>query len=568
MSQTVTQFNNPDVEAYRLGLLGDTQGLVRNQQIGRQVQGLRGQINPDTGLSYTDTEIAAALSTAGTGVEGEEGYVAPTTYDPDYISSISQDAVFQPPDQKVAGLTGNQTQAMDLASQGVGSYKPYLDTGMGTIGQGVDMVNEGVDFSMAGTTDSMAGMGAASTQGQGVADLTSANARALNAPLAAGLGSSTQGALGAAAQGQLDANQAANLARQSTLAAQNQLGAASDFGLGTAKSGIAQLMGSSAEFDPRGIGAYNSPYQDEVVAATLADLERVAARRERDARDAATNQAVSMGAFGSSGYERALDRSISPIQEELDRNTASTIAQVRSQGYESSAQRAMSAFEAARNRQLAAAQATGQLGQAGAGTSASAAQAGGQLGLGAEQLAQGSALQGAKLNLDASQMEAANAQSLATTGLNIEQLAATTGMNAASLAGDMAARSGALAQSQGSLMTTAGGQLGQLGIQQAGMGELDQALRRNDVSDLMSTGGIQQTNDQAVLDAMRMNDMQSYQLPFQETGFLSDIYAGVPTSASTVTSGSANSASPFMQAATLGIGGLSAAAGASKAGLF
>jgi hypothetical protein len=467
---------------------------------------------------------------------------------------------------------------------------------MGTIGQGVDMVNEGVDFAMAGTTDAMAGMKDASAKGQGVADLTSANARALNNPLRQSLASSTQGALSAAAQGQLDvaqgqigaaqgqigADQAAALARKSTLAAQNQLGAAADFGLGTAKSGIAQLMGASAEFDPSGIGAYNSPYQDEVVAATLADLERVAARRERDARDAATNQAVSMGAFGSSGYERALDRSINPIQEELDRNTASTIAQVRSQGYESSAQRAMSAFEAARNRQLAAAQATGQLGQAGAGTSASAAQAGGQLGLGAEQLAQGSALQGAKLGLEgaqlglegaklglnASQMEAANAQSLATTGLNIEQLAATTGMNAASLAGDMAARSGALAQSQGSLMTTAGGQLGQLGVQQAGMGELDQSLRRNDVSDLMSTGGIQQTNDQAVLDAMRMNDMQSYQLPFQETGFLSDIYAGVPTSSSTVTSGSANSASPFMQAATLGIGGLSAAAGASRAGLF
>tara|TARA_R110000787_G_scaffold71509_3_gene159071 strand:+ start:289 stop:2037 length:1749 start_codon:yes stop_codon:yes gene_type:complete len=582
MNQTVTQYNDPNIEAYRLGLLGDTQGLVRNQQIGRQVQGLRGQLNPATGLAYTDTEIAAALSTAGTGVEGEEGYVAPTTYDPKYISSISQDAVFQPPDQKVAGLTGNQTQAIDLASSGVGSYQPFLDTGMGTIGQGVGAVNQGigsvnqgVDFATQGTNAALTGMQGASNQGQGVASLTSSNARALNAPFGAGLNSSTQGALGAAAQGQFGANQAANLARQSTLSAQNQLGAAADFGLGTAKSGIAQLGGASAEFDPSGIGAYNSPYQDQVVEATLADLERVAARRERAARDTATNQAVSMGAYGSSGYERALDRSINPIQEELDRNTASTIAQVRSQGYESSAQRAMAAFEAARNRQLATAQATGQLGQAGAGTSASAAQAGGQLGLGAEQLAQGSALQGAKLGLDASQMQGANAQALATTGLSIEQLAASTGMSAASLAGEMANRSGALAQSQGSLMTNAGsqlgqlgGQLGQLGVQQAGMGELGQALRRNDVSDLMSTGGIQQTNDQAVLDAMRMNDMQSYQLPFQETGFLSDIYAGVPTSSSTVTSGSNNSASPFMQAATLGIGGLSAAAGAAKAGLF
>jgi hypothetical protein len=127
---------------------------------------------------------------------------------------------------------------------------------------------------------------------------------------------------------------------------------------------------------------------------------------------------------------------------------------------------------------------------------------------------------------------------------------------------------GAMNQAGGAALGNLGSQLGTMGIQQAGMGELEQSLRRNDVSDLLTTGGIQQTNDQAVLDAIKMNDMQSYQLPFQETGFLGDIYAGVPTSSSTVTSGSTNSASPFMQAATLGIGGLSAAAGASRAGLF
>ena len=770
MVQTTTQYMNPDVEAYRLGLLGDTQGLVRNQQIGRQVQGLRGQINPDTNAAYTDAEIAGLLSTPGSGTEGEDGYVAPTNYDPAYISSISQDAVFQPPDQKVAGLTTNQTDAIDLTARGVGSYKPYIQQGSSTLNQGIGSVNAGRNMVGQGTTlggifaqegmndlqnagiNSQTAAGqyaggmtdqAALTQGelsglgtsaqfiagqagnqlnqigssaQGVADRaiaggatvlgnqraglaqaegmmnqavaggqrgletgtanaragtgratdalygagqaatgiaadTTARARNLSAPLEGRLGSSTQGGLSEAAQGQLGADQAAYLARQSTAAAQGQLGQASDFGLGTAKSGIAQLAGASAQFDPSGIGAYNSPYQDEVVASTLADLERVAARRERDAREAATNQAVSMGAFGSSGYQRALDRSVDPIREELDRNTASTVAQLRSQGYESSAQRAQAAFENARNRQIQTAQATGQLGQAGAGTSASAAQAGGQLGLGAEGLAQGSALQGAALGLDARKFESANAQAIAATGLSIEQLAAQTGLNAQQIAGNFAKDAGqlagTLAQQAGALslqgnqlaqgattsagnaimqgintassnaiqggqmgigaqqgagnlrlagenqaigaasnyanlgldygaMNQAGGvalgnlgsQLGTMGIQQAGMGELEQSLRRNDVSDLLTTGGIQQTNDQAVLDAIRMNDQQSYQLPFQETGFLSDIYAGVPTSSSTVTSGSTNSASPFMQAATLGIGGLSAAAGASKAGLF
>ena len=770
MSQTQTQYYNPDIEAYRLGLLSDTQGLVRNQQLGRQVQGLRGQINPDTNVAYTDAEIAGLLSTPGSGTEGEDGYVAPTNYDPEYISSISRDAVFQPPDQKVAGLTTNQTDAIDLAARGVGSYKPYIQQGSSTLNQGIGSVNAGRNMVSQGTTlggifaqegmndlqnagirsqmaagqyatgmvdqataaqnqlnqigssaqgvadraiagganvlgnqraglaqsegmmnqavaggqqgldtgtanaragtgratDALYGAGQAAT---GIAADTTARARNLNAPLESRLGSSTQGGLSEAAQGQLGADQAAYLARQSTAAAQGQLGQAADFGLGTAKSGIAQLAGASAQFDPSGIGAYNSPYQDEVVASTLADLERVAARRERDAREAATNQAVSMGAFGSSGYQRALDRSVDPIREELDRNTASTVAQLRAQGYESSAQRAQTAFENARNRQIQTAQATGQLGQAGAGSTASAAQAGGQLGLGAESLAQGSALQGAALGLDARKFESANAQAIAATGLSIEQLAAQTGLNAQQIAGNFAkdagqlnlsteqlasqnAEAGAklgmsgaqfkaaneaslaqtgmsveqlaastgmqakqlagtLAQQAGQMgisaqqgagnlrlagenqaigaasnyanlgldygsMNQAGGaalgnlgsQLGTMGIQQAGMGELEQSLRRNDVSDLLTTGGIKQTNDQAVLDAIKMNDMQSYQLPFQETGFLGDIYAGVPTSSSTVTSGSTNSASPFMQAATLGIGGLSAAAGASRAGLF
>ena len=994
MSQTQTQYYNPDIEAYRLGLLSDTQGLVRNQQIGRQVQGLRGQINPDTNVAYTDAEIAGLLSTPGSGTEGEDGYVAPTNYDPEYISSISRDAVFQPPDQKVAGLTTNQTDAIDLAARGVGSYKPYVESGLSTLNQGIGSVNAGRNMVGQGTTlggifaqegmndlqnaginsqtaagqyaggmtdqaaltqgelsglggqalasgaqtgATLGGLGTSAqniaTQGgsnllgnaqttrqllgeqgtgaqniaaqggnrlldnanltanqlnqigagsqfiagqsgqnlrntgagsqfiagqagnqlnqigssaQGVADRaiagganvlgnqraglaqseglmnqavaggqqgldtgtanaragtgratdalygagqaatgiaadTTARARNLNAPLESRLGSSTQGGLSEAAQGQLGADQAAYLARQSTAAAQGQLGQAADFGLGTAKSGIAQLAGASAQFDPSGIGAYNSPYQDEVVASTLADLERVAARRERDARESATNQAVSMGAFGSSGYQRALDRSVDPIREELDRNTASTVAQLRSQGYESSAERAQTAFENARNRQIQTAQATGELGQGGAGTSASAAQAGGQLGLGAESLAQGSALQGAALGLDARKFESANAQAIAATGLSIEQLAAQTGLNAQQIAGNFAkdagqlnlsteqlasqnAEAGAklgmsgaqfkaaneaslaqtgmtveqlaastgmqakqlagtLAQQAGALglqgqqqaltaeqqagalglqgqqqagtfagqagnmygtaaqqaaalglqgqqiasantlsggnmygtaaqnaaalglqgnqlaqgattsagnaimqgintassnalqggqmgisaqqgagnlrlagenqaigaasnyanlgldygsMNQAGGaalgnlgsQLGTMGIQQAGMGELEQSLRRNDVSDLLTTGGIKQTNDQAVLDAIKMNDMQRYQLPFQETGFLGDIYAGVPTSSSTVTSGSTNNASPFMQAATLGIGGLSAAAGASRAGLF
>ena len=227
MAQIQTQYNNPDIEAYRLGLLSDTQGLIRNQQLGRQVQGLRGQVNPATGFSYTDAEIAQLLSTAGSGTEGEEGYVAPTTYDPAYISSISQDAVFQPPAFQVAGLNVNQADAIDMASRGVGAYKPYVQAGTSTLGQGIGTVGAGIDAAQAGTNFALSGLQAASNMGQSVADTTSANARALNAPFGQRIEGSTQGALNAAATGQLSADQAAQ------------------FGLGAAKSGIAQLAGAS-----------------------------------------------------------------------------------------------------------------------------------------------------------------------------------------------------------------------------------------------------------------------------------------------------------------------------------
>tara|TARA_R110002012_G_scaffold181499_1_gene347932 strand:- start:243 stop:779 length:537 start_codon:yes stop_codon:yes gene_type:complete len=151
---------------------------------------------------------------------------------------------------------------------------------------------------------------------------------------------------------------------------------------------------------------------------------------------------------------------------------------------------------------------------------------------------------------------------------NLRLAAENQGINAASNYANLGLDYGRMNQAGGVASGNLGAQLGTMGIQQAGIGELEQSLRRNDVSDLLTTGGIKQTNDQAVLDAIKMTNDQNYQLPFQETGFLGDIYAGVPTSQSTVTSGTTSNASPFMQAASLGIAGLSAAAGVKSGGLF
>lgn len=568
MSQITAQYNNPDIEAYRLGLLSDSQSMIRNNIFGRQVQGLRGQINPETGAAYTDAEIAVALSTKQIGVEGEDGYVAPVNYEEGYISSISPDSVFNPPDYQVAGLTQNELDAIRMAQEGIGSYQSYIDDADSLLGRGSAAIDSGLAGAQQGTMNALQGMRTAGSAGYNYADAASAGGNSVLNQLRLNQAQAQGPMDNAIAQGQQGFQDSTYGARSGTGTAMDAMYGASNFGMGAARSGISQLMGSSGQFNPASISSFNNPYEADVVQASLADLERVADRRRIAEEQRVGAEAANIGAFGTSGYERAIDRSIDPIQEDLDRNTASTIAQLRSQGYETSAQRAMSSFENARNRQIQAAQTTGQLGQSGAQTVSSAAQAGGQLGLSTEQLAAQNADAAARLGMSGAEFKSANAMSLAQTGMSVEQLAAQTGMNAATLAGQLAQQSGQLSQGMGSLGLNAAGAYGTLGIQTAGLGELEQSLYNNDISTLLSTGGIQRTNEQAALDALKMTNDQYYRLPYQELGFLSDVYAGVPTSASTVSSGVSNSASPFMQAATLGIGGLSAYAGAQKAGIL
>ena len=77
-----------------------------------------------------------------------------------------------------------------------------------------------------------------------------------------------------------------------------------------------------------------------------------------------------------------------------------------------------------------------------------------------------------------------------------------------------------------------------------------------------------QAQDQARLDAQRQSDLAQMYEPYQRLGFLSDIYSKTPTTQQTITQSTSPNVSPFQQYLGLGIAGLSAAAGAQKAGLF
>jgi hypothetical protein len=137
--------------------------------------------------------------------------------------------------------------------------------------------------------------------------------------------------------------------------------------------------------------------------------------------------------------------------------------------------------------------------------------------------------------------------------------------------GDLAGRQLALGQGLGSLAAQYGNfgtNLGQLGVQQAGIGEIGQNIRQNQINAALQAGNIQRGVAQAGLDATRLTNVQAQQYPYQQFGFLSDIYAGVPTSQSVITASAAPQTSPFQSALSLGIQGLGAAAGASRMGLF
>lgn len=123
----------------------------------------------------------------------------------------------------------------------------------------------------------------------------------------------------------------------------------------------------------------------------------------------------------------------------------------------------------------------------------------------------------------------------------------------------------------GSLGTAAGGlgtQISSLGVQQAGLGELAQALGRQDISTLTGLGGLQRQNQQQALDALRQTRTEQLAQPFQQLGFLSDIYRGTPSSQSTVTSQAVQPPSTAQQVLGFGIAGLGALTGARQGNLL
>jgi len=142
------------------------------------------------------------------------------------------------------------------------------------------------------------------------------------------------------------------------------------------------------------------------------------------------------------------------------------------------------------------------------------------------------------------------------------QLAAGQGIGA--LTAQQASTDLARAQGLGQFGT----QLGALGTQYGALGQATQQLGAADTGLLAGLGGLERQVAQSQLDAIRATQLQEQMAPYQQLGFMSDIYRGAPSTQMSLTAQSAPSASPLQSAVGLGVGTLATAAGAKNLGLW
>jgi hypothetical protein len=208
-----------------------------------------------------------------------------------------------------------------------------------------------------------------------------------------------------------------------------------------------------------------------------------------------------------------------------------------------------------------------QLGQGAAGQYLQAAQQYGNL------ASQGGALAGQEAainqnisNLMLQQSQARNQAAQTAAGIYGQQAQQYQGLGQG--IGQLASQQFGIGQQTAQGLGALAGQLGQLGVQQGALGQTAQALQQGDINFLYNVGQAGQAFNQQTLDAQRATQLQQVYAPYQQAGFLSDIYRGAPSTQMSTAVSSQPTSSPFQQAVGIGLGVASTAAGARRAGLF
>jgi len=393
----------------------------------------------------------------------------------------------------VAPMTENQKEAIRLAETGVGSFQPYMTDADATLGSAAGRADTAqTAFDQA--TGALKGTGDAYDAGS-YSDYYDPFTQNVVGQTAADVANAST-ALGNAAQGGVNAGQ---------------------FGLGSAVQGQQMLGGTTDRFAGEGVGSFMNQYEDEAVQQALADIARSGQMQQAQLGA----NAVGAGAFG--GARQGIQES------ELGRNILEqqgrTAAGMRQAGFESAAQRAQAAYEAEQARAQGAAQLTGQLGQAGAASALS----GSQMGMAG---AQGQA----DLSMGLAGLRGQGFGSSQELGMNAFQNQMARGQNAGQIFGS-------LGQGIGALGTAEAG----IGTRQAAMGEAVQGAEQRDVNSLFNIGALEQGQQQSEYDVQRAGQIEEMYEPFQRASYMSDIFRGVPSTSSSLTTSSAPAPSPVSQ---------------------
>lgn len=398
----------------------------------------------------------------------------------------------------------------------------------------------------------------------------------------------------------------------------------------TLQQGIGALGGGAQRYDPSAAQGFMNPFQQQVIDESVRQINRQrdiagqslqaqaarsgafggsregVQRAELERGAAEQRNAAIVGAL-SSGYNTAQQQAQQTFEQQQQRQLA------QAQGYQGAAgtqasiaaqqaglgQSAAQQLAQAAQLQTSAAGTQGQLGLSAAQQQAAAGQANLQ---GANQLA-AMQTQGAQLGQNAAQymgnigqqlgqqqlqqaqlgQSAANSagqlgvQQAGLSGLysniagqqaNIYNQQAAGNMNMAQGIGSLAGQQFGIGQSMAQGLGSLGAQQGNLATQGAALGQAAQGMGQQDVNFLYNLGSSQQKQLQSELDASRQNELTQNMQPYQQMGFVSDIYRGAPTSSMSIMQQSQATPSPFQQVAGLGIAGISAAAAGQRAGIL
>jgi hypothetical protein len=271
-------------------------------------------------------------------------------------------------------------------------------------------------------------------------------------------------------------------------------------GRGAIGEGQSYLQQASNLADPsQGISQFMNPYQQEVIDATMSQLDRQADLQ----RQGNASKAIQSGAFGGSreGIQRAeTDKNLQQVKSD-------TLSKLLSSNYAQA---------------LAGSQNAAKL-QAGLG------QASGDLGARYGALGQGRGDLGARYG--------SLGQIAGTLGTGVGQLGANLG-NIANQYSTIGGRQGNIGQ-----------QFGELAGTTTDIGRLQQAMGQADVSQLGQLGAMRQQQQQAGLDAYRQNQMQAAQEPYTRLQIGQNLLQGMPSASipSTFTQSTTPSANPFLQ---------------------